>query len=281
MPYASHVQVGSHFQGTLNINTLAGYVNIDGDMAGLIDVTGCIGDSDPNHPFAGHIRVNGGFRPYQGGPSPRIQAFDMGSPRSYITFDYDCTGDPWASGAQVVLEADPFPYTHNTPSARIWSCVYCFADMNNDGSINSSDGTPFGTGPFFLALNDPAQFARNFPGLGEANPEWDPNDPEGVPRFVSGPALFHGNCNCDQYFNWDDEADFLDLVSSHACVNGCSGRGEMSRLAPEEMASELIANIDPEILPETPALMEETIALYPDQPETQEYWQTVQENVSQ
>jgi hypothetical protein len=276
MPYPSLLEVGSHFRGTLEIEALAGYVHIGADMSGLIDVLYCIGDSDPSHPFAGHIRVNGGFRPHPGGPAPRIEAFDMGSPRSYITFDYDCSGDPWASGAQVVFYADPFPYTHNTPSARVWHCVHCFADMNNDGSINSADGTPLGTGPFFLALNDPPQYALNFAGLGEANPDWNPNDPEAVPRFLSGPVLFHGNCNCDQFFNWDDEPDFLDLVSSHACVNGCAGRGELSRMAPDALATEIVANVDPEILPDAPALMEETIALYPDQPEAQEYWQTVQ-----
>jgi len=281
MPYGSQVQVEGDIQGTLSSAMLAGGIDIGGDLSGLIDVLYCIGDSDPNHPFAGHIRVNGGFRPYQGGPAPRIQAFDMGSPRSYITFDYDGSGDPWASGAQVVLEADPYPYTHNTPSARIWHCVHCFADINNDGSINSADGTPFGTGPFFLALTNPAQYALNFPGLGEANPDWDPNDPEAVPRFLSGPILFHGNCNCDQLFNWDDEPDFLDLVSSHACVNGCAGRGELSRMAPDALATEIVANVDPEILPDAPALMEETIALYPDQPEAQEYWQTVQAYVGE
>jgi len=278
MPYPSHVQVGGHFQGTLNTDALAGSIHIGADMSGLIDVVNYIGDNDPNHPFGGHIRVNGGFRAYEGGPAPRIEAYDMVSPRSYITFDYDASNDPWEAGAEVVFEADPEPYVKNTPSARIWHSVYCLGDMNNDGNINSADGTPFGTGPFFLALTNPAQYALNFPGLGEANPEWDPINPQSKPRFISGPVLFHGNCNCDMVFDWGDRRAFLDLVSSHACTN-CEGQDELSRMPPEELASEIVANVDPEILADAPALMQETIDLYSDQPEAQEYWQAVQENV--
>ncbi len=273
MWYLSLLQVGGHFRGQANMSALEGAIHIGGDMSGLIDVLYCIGDP-------GHIRVNGGFRPYPGGPAPRIEAFDMGSPRSYITFDYDCSGDPWALGAQVVFHADPCPYTHNTPSARVWHCVHCFADMNNDGSINSADGTPLGTGPFFLALNDPPQYALNFAGLGEANPDWNPNDPQAVPRFLNGPVLFHGNCNCDALFNWDDEPDFLHLVSTHACVNGCIGRDALERVTPDELATEIVATVDPAILPDAPALMQETIALYEGEPEPQAYWQAVKDNIT-
>ncbi|MBU0639951.1 MAG: hypothetical protein KKB50_13870 [Planctomycetes bacterium] len=52
----------------------------------------------------------------------------------------------------------------NVPATlpNIWHITWCKGDMNNDGTVNGFD-----IDPFVMALEDPAEYEDEFPGLGE------------------------------------------------------------------------------------------------------------------
>jgi hypothetical protein len=271
------VLVGGSLRGELDLGWLDGAVRVGGDMAGLIDILYCIGDPDPNDVYAGHIHVIGGFEPYEGGPDPLITAFDMGA-KANIVFGYDGNDwrHQWAEGAEVIISTAPYPYTENTPSAHVWMTTGCFADVNCDWRIDEHDRKPF-----YQALDDPWDYAATYPGLGEPNPEWDPEHPDDVPRFLSGMVLFAGDCNCDGAFNSRDTDPFEVLVLDGLCVHACGGIGRAMDVAPpEETAAAIVASVPSEAIPGAQAVIEASIPLYTD-PDVQDYWATVRDNLGE
>ena len=147
--------------------------------------------------------------------------------------------------------------------------------MNNGGSVNTAD-----IAPFYMALQNPALYATTYPGLGEANPEWNSHFPEAKPRFLSGPVLFHADCNCDGLVNWNDLNACTALWMSWQCANACDQGDAVLPVAPEEVAFEILTNVDSEILPAIPEGIESSIEYY-ENPDVQAYWVEVKEYVEE
>ncbi len=277
--YAGHVLVGGDLGGALYVKPdpedpngspgdLQGYVHVGNDVSGLIEVYGRMGDpNDPNLPFAGHIRVDGGLAESEV-PSLRVWVhrwYDehghyIIGPTSYIAVDYDATGDPWGHNAAVAVGDPNDPnnvFTGNTPDKHIWRVTRCRGDVFNDGAVNFAD-----INPFVMALNDPTLYALTFPGLGDSR-------------------VMHGDCDCNEQFNFGDINSFVALLfqpCSYCSMgdNEDGGAGEdddSGQLSPEELAAQLAASVLPELYDELLDFVGNVINGQED--EAKEYWEAV------
>jgi len=212
----------SDLSGTVTIGSTlgGGTINIFGDLAhpGRVIVAGsATGSSTPLLHIRGSVTGSGAsVAPIQvGNVLGRVIAIEGSlenvssgdeilvvtsmQSSAAIVIDYDGwdDGDDWVSGATVQVGASE--YSGNSPSARVYEISDCKGDMNNDTFVDTDDEDPFDD-----ALNDPGQYASDFPGL-------------------DGSAEWHGDCNLRDGFTSDDQEEFDNLVGSECCLNECLG----------------------------------------------------------
>lgn len=196
---------------------LLGKLHIHGDLPGA---TG-----DPDFTFhtrvtgnvAGELLIDGGLH---NGYGDEVLVLGSVLAGGAIVVDYDGyeSADDWQPGATVRVSTLP-PYTSspgNYPGARIYRITACRGDMNNDGVVNSQDGSK--TDPassYRVARDNPTQYAAQFPGL-------------------DGSRTYHGNCNRDfdlaltppdDKFDTADDDPFERLKTLPCCVADCDDDG--------------------------------------------------------
>lgn len=127
-----------------------------------------------------------------------------------IAIDYDGydAADTWESGAEIDVGASTF--TGNSPANAVYEITPCKGDMNNDGVVDSSDGTTT-TGPFATGRDNPSTYSTDFPGL-------------------AGSRVYHGDVNFDTVFDAADNTGFITINSLSCCIErwNCPGDLDLS-----------------------------------------------------
>jgi hypothetical protein len=277
--YGGYARIGSHVVGKLTVGdpnnpnsfcNLKGYVRVDGDVTGSIEVTGTAGDGAHTDVLAGYVQVYGAFGGAGlGDPERRVYIhrwYDARTPlgpTAYVAMDYDASGDTWPSSAAVVIGDPNNPsnvYRGNTADKHIWR-ITCFrGDAYNDGAVNFAD-----INPFTMGLNYPDQYALTYPGLGDSR-------------------VVHGDANCDGVFNSADINPFIALLfQPPTCCDldyeqmnfGWDGDGADGgyELTPEELAAQLMATVLPEMYDDLLNFV--TIVIEGQEGAAKEYWEAV------
>jgi hypothetical protein len=276
--------------GSINVGNVTGTVDVGGpmptrsDTTARISVDGSIGSSgaivvgdltdpgDANNPLSGgYVVVNGSLQ--SGGQI--IAHYGLASDTAFIAINYAGGATyTWEPNAPVTLEHGSNPdevFYGNTPDRRIWESSACRADLNGDQVVDLNDANPFIEA---LQSTGPYAYSVDYPGLGGTAAD----------NYQGGSRTWHGDANCDGTFDVQDVNPFIALVYSGCCTPDCSGcdggRGDGGEgyppewPAPEELASDLAANVWPELFDGLLTIVLDAIDAAPDEG-TQAYWQAV------
>jgi len=270
------VAIGLDPQG-LPDPSLRGTVTVHGDMTGRIYVYGDLRDSsDPNDPdmTTGHIIIDGSFGTSEPADCNIIIGGTTVGLRAFIAVDYDGWHEPdvWFPSAYVrVLANSSYPYTFygNTPEWNVWEITECRGDMNNDGAVDVAD-----LNPFIQALTSVRSYSLAFPGLGALEDPWDPN---------AGSRVYHGDCNCDGFFDFGDINPFVLRLNQGCCWEECGdcpgGNGLLGGPPgglpePELLAAKLAVNVKPELFDDLVDMAAAAASVQTD-PQLKVYWEKV------
>lgn len=268
--------------GTAQPQGLTGELRFTGSLKQDVDVTIHGNLHDPEDPQSqapqmrgGHIIILGGFGPAQGEATITIDG-SLTGPRPFIAVDYDGWDEPhrWQAGGTVVImkpdpndpNVPPLYLNGNTPTRHVWEITQCRGDMNNDGAVNVGD-----INPFIQALSYVQAYALAFPGLGALEDPWDPR---------AGSRVYHGDCNCDGVFDFDDINPFVELLYRYppCCSHECpcpGGNAQGGGLPePEYLAAKLAVNVKPELFDDLVALAAAAASVQTD-PKLKVYWEKV------
>jgi hypothetical protein len=135
---------------------------------------------------------------------------------AYVALDYQCT-----TGTCL-----------DCPDLQVRGVTYCKGDMNNWGWTDFND-----VNWFVAALANPSAFSIAHPGLGGT-----------ADNYVAGGLLYHGDCNCDGAFNYDDINALIARLGT--CSSDCQQNlDDVPPYDPAGLAQQLRSHIDAENLP--------------------------------
>ncbi len=195
------VIVHTDFDGSIAVGAdgdpydLTGTLDFEQDVDGaVIEVWGDLGQTND----AGQIKIDGSFGKYTQS-SLKVHGSLVNS-GSFVTVDYDATGDPWGEYGGMCIGDPNDPndwYYENTPAMRLYAITQCKADVDNDEEVDSDD-----LYIFLDYLENPAGYGQQYPGL-------------------LGSLLFHADLNCDDVVDEDDIDPFEKRVEEGCCSPYC------------------------------------------------------------
>ena len=236
-----------------------GRFSVGGDIRGAESAIETVNFRDPGNLSGGHLIVNGAFGD-PGPPGPVIIVHNQMDLTSFIGLNYDAPPPTvsWRSGTVDIGSISYHENTSEARAARVWGITACRGDMDGNGAVDFND-----INPFVEALQNVEAYSRHFPGLGSTGPSWDP---------AAGSRSWHGDCNCDGVFDFNDINPFVAKIGTHSC--DCLPAGDPPSMAAEVAATGLRAHVLPENRVPLLALVAQE-AGFGHTPAIRAYWQSV------